>query len=53
MFNLLIKRTLVTCSKINSQNISKAVINSNKLVKKLSKSLEINNNSDNKDEDED
>lgn len=46
MFNLLIKRTLVTCSRINSQKISNAIINSNKLVKELSKPLEIKNNYD-------
>ena len=42
MFSLLIKRTLVTCSRINSQNIGNAVINSNKLIKELSKSSQIN-----------
>ena len=52
MFKLLIKRTLVTCSRINSQNISNAIINSNKLVKELSKPLEIKNNYDEEDEDE-
>ena len=52
MFSLLIKRTLVTCSRINSQNISNAIINSNKLVKELSKPLEIKNNYDEEDEDE-
>ena len=52
MFNLLIKRTLVTCSRINSQNISNAIINSNKLVKELSKPLEIKDNDNNEDEDE-
>ena len=52
MFNLLIKRTLVTCSRKNSQNISNAIINSNKLVKELSKPLEIKDNDNNK-EDED
>ena len=52
MFNLLIKRTLVTCSRINSQNISNAIKNSNKLVKELSKPLEIKNNYDEEDEDE-
>ena len=53
MFNLLIKRTLVTCSRINSQNISNAIINSNKLVKELSKPLEIkNNHNDHEDENE-
>lgn len=53
MFNLLIKRTLVTCSsRINSQNITNSVINSNKLVKELSKPLEIKNNYDEEDEDE-
>jgi len=52
MFNLLIKRTLVTCSRINSQNISNAIITSNKLVKELSKPLEIKDN-DNYEEDED
>ena len=52
MFNLLIKRTLVTCSRINSQNISNAIINSNKLVKELSKPLELKNNYDEEDEDE-
>ena len=54
MFNLLIKRTLVTCSRINSQNISNAIINSNKLVKELSKPLELKNDSHgSEDEDED
>ena len=52
MFNLLIKRTLVTCSRINSQNISNAILNSNKLVKELSKPLELKNNYDEEDEDE-
>ena len=53
MFSLLIKRTLITCSKINSQNISNAIINSNKLVKELSKPLELKNNyDDQEDEDE-
>ena len=53
MFNLLIKRNLVTCSRINSQNISNAIINSNKLVKELSKPLEIKNHyDDEEDEDE-
>mgnify|MGYP001354929650 FL=1 len=52
MFSLLIKRTLITCTKINSQNISNAIINSNKLVKELSKPLEIKNNYDEEDEDE-
>ena len=46
MFNLLIKRTLVTCSRINSQNISNAIINSNKLIKEISKPLEIKNKYD-------
>ncbi len=53
MFSLLIKRTLITCSKINSQNISNAILNSNKLVKELSKPLELKNNyDDQEDEDE-
>ena len=53
MFNLLIKRTLVTCSRINSQNISNAIINSNKLIKEISKPLEIkNNHNDHEDENE-
>ena len=53
MFNLLIKRTLVTCSRINSQNISNAIINSNKLVNELSKPFEIKDNNNNNEEDED
>ena len=46
MFNLLIKRSLVTCTTMNSQNISNAIINSNKLVKEISKPLEIKNKYD-------
>ena len=53
MFNLLIKRSLVTCSTMNSQNISNAIINSNKLIKEISKPLEIkNNHNDEEDENE-
>lgn len=52
MFNLLIKRTLVTCSKINSQNISNAIMNSNKLVKELSKPLELKNNYEEEDDED-
>ena len=46
MFRLLIKRSLVTCSTMNSQNISNAIINSNKLIKEISKPLEIKNKYD-------
>ena len=46
MFRLLIKRSLVTCTTMNSQNISNAIINSNKLVKEISKPLEIKNKYD-------
>ncbi len=57
MFSLLIKRKLVTCSRINSQNISNAVMNSNKLIKELVKPSQINNNklktNHKEDEDED
>ena len=46
MFRLLIKRSLVTCTTMNSQNISNAIINSNKLIKEISKPLEIKNKYD-------
>ena len=54
MFRLLIKRSLVTYTTMNSQNITECFTNSNKLIKETPKSLEIkNNHNDEEDENED
>jgi len=50
MFRLLIKRSLVTCTTMNSQNITECLTNSNKLVKETPKSLEIKNNHNNEED---
>mgnify|MGYP001248105153 CR=1 FL=1 len=53
MFRLLIKRSLVTYTTMNSQNITECFTNSNKLIKETPKSLEIkNNHNDEEDENE-